>query len=179
MKPTILLASSLIAAACLWAGIKDKQQVAFGYPSEPAFTANRQVDAVQEASEATFKRNVLKAKKPVLVDFYATWCGPCRRMAPVIESVSKSYSGKIAVIKVDVDKNPRLAAEYDIQSIPTIKLFKNGKVIDEAVGVTSVAELHDKIDRATKSRRFENCSNAVQPQTDQTAVERDIYFEEP
>lgn len=151
MKPSVLIAVSLIAAGSLWSGMAGKHSSVLGCPSCPVSDSSagaRNTGTVTESSEATFKSDVLAAKQPVLVDFYATWCGPCKKMAPVVESVSKSYGGKIAVVKVNVDKNPRLSAEYGIQSIPAIKLFKNGKVVDGTVGVTSVAELRDKIDRA-------------------------------
>ncbi len=103
--------------------------------------------AVNHTSDATFKKDVLEAKTPVVVDFYATWCGPCRKLSPVIESVSRTYSGKIAVYKVDVDKNPRLAESYGITSIPAIKIFKKGKLVDSAVGLLSESQLKDKVDK--------------------------------
>ncbi|MBI4533713.1 MAG: thioredoxin [Candidatus Melainabacteria bacterium] len=151
MKPSVLILASLITAGSLGSGIADKQSSVLGCPSCPdsdLSAGSTNTSAIKESSEATFKSDVLTAKQPVLVDFYASWCGPCKRMAPIVENVSKSYGGKIVVVKVNVDKNPKLSAQYDIQSIPALKLFKNGKVVGEAVGVTSLAELRDKIDRA-------------------------------
>lgn len=152
MKRSVLIALSLIAAGSLWSGMTVKHQSVLACPSCPtskaSSSAGKDMQTVKESSEATFKSDVLAAKQPVLVDFYATWCGPCKKMAPIVETVSKSYGSKIAVVKVNVDNNPRLSTKYGIQSIPAIKLFKNGKVVDETVGVTSVAELRDKIDRA-------------------------------
>lgn len=152
MKPSVLIAVSLITAGSLSSGMAGNHLSAMGCPSCPESDSspgcrNKITGTVKESSDARFKTDVLSAKQPVLVDFYATWCGPCKKMAPVVESVSKSYGGKIAVVKVNVDKNPELSALYGIQSIPAIKLFKNGKVVDESTGVTSVAELRGKIQR--------------------------------
>lgn len=102
---------------------------------------------VHHTSDTNFKKDVLEAKQPVLVDFYATWCGPCQRLSPVIESVSKSYSGKVSVFKVDVDKSPKLAERYGITSIPSIKMFKKGKLVDSTVGLLSESQLKDKIEK--------------------------------
>lgn len=151
MKPSVLVSLSLIIAGSLYLGMVGVQSSAQGCPACPVSSSSPAISntgTVKESSEATFNRDVLEAKQPVLVDFYATWCGPCKRMAPVMEALSKSYGRKIAVVRVDVDKNPGLSAQYGIQSIPAIKLFKNGTVIDETVGVTSVAELRGKLDRA-------------------------------
>lgn len=102
---------------------------------------------VHHTSDANFKKDVLESKQPVLVDFYATWCGPCQRLSPVIESVSKSYSGRVSVFKVDVDKNPKLAERYGITSIPSIKMFKKGKLVDSTVGLLSESQLKDKVEK--------------------------------
>lgn len=89
----------------------------------------------------------LKAgNQPLVVDFWATWCGPCRMLAPVIEEIAKEYDGKIVVGKCDVEENEDLAAEFGIRNIPTILFFKNGEVVDKLVGAQPKAKLVEKID---------------------------------
>ena len=86
-------------------------------------------------TESNFETEVLKADKPVLVDFWATWCGPCRMLAPVIAQIAEEQEGKIKVGKIDVDEEPELAIRYGIASIPTLKVFENGEVVNTSVGV--------------------------------------------
>ncbi len=87
-----------------------------------------------EFTDANFTAEVLNSPIPVLVDFWATWCGPCKMMGPVIEKVAKDLEGKVKVGKLDVDANPHVAAEYGIQSIPTLIMFKGGKAVGNALG---------------------------------------------
>lgn len=85
--------------------------------------------------------NLINGNKPVLVDFYATWCGPCRTQAPILEEVKKRVGERASIIKIDVDQNPQVAAQYQISGIPTLLLFKNGKIIWRKSGVSAAAEL--------------------------------------
>ena len=96
--------------------------------------------AVEHINENQFKSVVLESEKPVLVDFFETWCGPCRQMSPILEQVSEERSD-VKIVKVDVDENQNLAAEYGVMSIPTLIYFKGGKAVSQAVGARSKASL--------------------------------------
>jgi thioredoxin 1 len=107
---------------------------------------------VPESSDATFSKDVLEAQKPVVVDFFATWCGPCKEMAPVVDDLSKTYDGKASFLKVDVDKNPQLAEKYKISGIPSIMIFKNGQVVDSSIGLVPSQVLSGKIDAVVSGK---------------------------
>jgi thioredoxin 1 len=86
-------------------------------------------------NESNFEQEVLNSDVPVLVDFWAPWCGPCRLIAPIVEEIAEEMAGKAKVVKVNTDENPNLAMKYGIRAIPTIMVFKNGRVVDTRVGV--------------------------------------------
>lgn len=101
---------------------------------------------VMYVSDSTFEREVLQSPQPVLVDFYADWCGPCRAIAPIIEEIARELNTKLKVVKLDVDQNPETAMQYDVQSIPTLLLFKNGKEVERLIGYMSKSKLLSKIE---------------------------------
>jgi len=104
--------------------------------------------ALLHLTDTNFKQEVLDSSLPVLVDFWATWCGPCKMIAPIIEEVAKEYAGKIKVGKLKVDDNPATATRYGIMSIPTLIFFKNGRVMEQVVGALNRIDLKRKIDES-------------------------------
>ena len=98
--------------------------------------------------DSSFKSEVIESQVPVLVDFWATWCGPCRAIAPALEALATQYKGQVKVAKVDVDENNALAEQYGIQSIPTLLMFKGGKVVEQLVGAATKAKLEETIKMA-------------------------------
>ncbi len=94
-----------------------------------------------DVTDASFAADVLGSEKPVLVDFWATWCGPCKMVAPVLEEIARDHGDKLTVAKVDVDANPGVARDYAIMSIPTMKLFRGGEVVRTIVGAKGKAAL--------------------------------------
>ena len=99
-----------------------------------------------ELTDSNFEELVLKSDKPVLVDFWAEWCGPCRMVAPIVNEISAEYEGKAVVGKLDVDSNPEVAQKYGIRNIPTILFFKNGEIADKQVGAVPKSMLTSKIE---------------------------------
>lgn len=102
-------------------------------------------------NDANFKQEVLDSKTPVLVDFWAEWCGPCRQVGPVLDELSKDYAGKIKVTKLNVDESQQTAAQFRIRSIPTLLFFKNGNVVKQLIGAYPKSRLTSEIDEVLKA----------------------------
>lgn len=94
-------------------------------------------------TDSSFENDVLQSSIPVLVDFWAPWCGPCRALAPVIDELSTEYEGKVSILKMNVDENPSTPGKFGIRAIPTLILFKNGQVVDQVTGAVSKSSLKD------------------------------------
>src|SRR5512146_1282083 len=101
--------------------------------------------AVGKVSDANFETDVLKSKEPVVVDFWAEWCGPCKMIAPALEEIAGSLAGKVKIVKLNVDENPATAQKYGIMSIPTLMLFKNGELASRQVGAAPRQKLEQWI----------------------------------
>jgi thioredoxin 1 len=107
------------------------------------------MSAALAVTKSTFDKEVLKSDIPVLVDFWASWCGPCRAIAPTLDEIAKEFDGKARIVKVDVDEEGDLAMEYNIMSIPALLFFKNGKVVDQVIGVQPKAVIASKLSALT------------------------------
>ncbi|MBO1058757.1 MAG: thioredoxin [Dolichospermum sp. JUN01] len=105
------------------------------------------MSAAEQVTDSTFEQEVLKSEVPVLVDFWAPWCGPCRMVAPVVEEIAEQYEGQIKVVKVNTDENPEIASKYGIRSIPTLMIFKGGDKVDMVVGAVPKTTLATTLEK--------------------------------
>jgi thioredoxin 1 len=103
-----------------------------------------------EFTDANFNEKVLQSDKPVLVDFWAEWCGPCRMVGPIVEELAKEYDGKAVIGKLNVDENPQVSSQYGIRSIPTLLVFKGGQLVDKQIGAVPKSALVAKLDSQLK-----------------------------
>jgi thioredoxin 1 len=102
---------------------------------------------VQTFTDTNFETDVLKAGAPVLVDFWAEWCGPCKRLAPTVDALATEYAGKVTVGKLNVDENPNVSFKYQVRGIPTLLLFKGGQVVESVIGLAQKDDLKKVIDK--------------------------------
>jgi len=100
-----------------------------------------------EITDSNFEETVLKSDKPVMVDFWAAWCGPCRMVGPIIDELSEEYDGKAIIGKIDIDSNQQYAAQFGVRNIPTVLIFKDGELVDRKVGVSSKNDYAEAIDK--------------------------------
>lgn len=105
-------------------------------------------DKIINVTDATFEAEVLKADKPTLIDFWASWCAPCKAIAPIVDELAAEYEGKIKVTKMNVDENPSTPSKYGVRGIPTLLLFKEGNVVDQKVGAVPKSQLADMLKKA-------------------------------
>jgi len=109
--------------------------------------SERQDENVQQISDATFDQEVVQKPGPVLIDFWAPWCGPCRMVSPIVEELAVQYKGRLQVGKVNVDENPNVASRFGIRGIPTLMIYKGGKLVDQVVGAVPKAHLEKVIEK--------------------------------
>jgi thioredoxin 1 len=116
-----------------------------GRPSRGKDKENNGMSASAEVNEQNFQQEVLNADVPVLVDFWAPWCGPCRMVGPVVDELAREYEGKLKVVKVNTDESPNVAVQYNIMSIPTLMIFKDGQRVDQIIGAQPKQAIASKL----------------------------------
>jgi thioredoxin 1 len=112
----------------------------------PALIGRGMMGSVQAVEASGWEQAVLQSKEPVLVDFWAVWCGPCRMLAPTVEEIAGEYTGRLKVFKLNTDDNQEIASRYQIMGIPTLLFFKNGKLVDKVVGVVPKRQIKERVD---------------------------------
>ncbi|MEI6972240.1 MAG: thioredoxin [bacterium] len=117
------------------------------------------MNGVKDVSGKDFTQEVLKSDKPVLVDFFAEWCGPCRAFAPALEGLAKTYEGRVSMVKVNVDNAQDVAARYGVQAVPTLVLFNDGKAVATMVGVPAAGVLKSKLDAVAAEPAGSSCGS--------------------
>ena len=105
-------------------------------------------NSILHVTDGNFEQDILKADKPALVDFWAPWCGPCKALAPAVDELAEAYQGRVVVSKLNIDDNPLTASKYGVRSIPTILLFKDGKIADTLIGLVPKERLEDFVKKA-------------------------------
>lgn len=105
------------------------------------------MSAAEQVTDASFQKEVLESETPVLVDFWAPWCGPCRMVAPVVDEIAENFKGQVKVVKLNTDENPNVASQYGIRSIPTLMIFKGGQKVDMVVGAVPKTTLANTLEK--------------------------------